>query len=412
MNYTKHVLVLFLVLIAFSAFAHAQAITISSYNVDPSPVIPGQNFTLYAYVYNNTAISARDVVFTLELGKDASDTSFPFSIEPTDTLTRELGTIPPYTIVLVKYVIRVDSAALNGSYPLQLKAGERDKPSGILTASIQVLARNPILSIIQLTPFQVGVGETQTLELIVKNTGSSRATDIVVSLKEDRTVTSAGAVVERDIIPLGASSFYVSGISPGETAAISIPILVNPAASSKPYFVPITLDFYDENKTQFTSTDYLGLKVVGQPSLGLIVADIEPLLVPGKNSRLTIDLFNNGLGPAKFVQAKVSSNFFSIPTNEFFIGTVESDDFDSLVLDGTVASNTIPGEYPVNVFISYKNEFGEVTDMNRMVNVRVYAASEVPSANGKEDFPIWIIVIVVIALGYWWFKLRKPKNGK
>lgn len=407
----KQLLVLVLAVIAFSAFAQAIP-TISSYNVEPSPVIPGQNFTLYAYVYNGTATPATDVVFSLELGRDASDTSFPFSIEPTDTLTRNLGTIPPFTTVQVKYIIRVDPAALNGSYPMQLRVGEAGQPGGTLEATIQVLARNPVLSIIELTPSQIGVGETATLNLSLKNTGSSRATDVIVSLREDRTVTSGGAVIERDIVPLGASSQFIASLMPGETSMISIPVLVNPSATSRPYFIPVTLDFYDENKTQYTTTEYLGLKVVGQPSLGLIVADAEPLLTPGKMSRLTIDLFNNGLGPAKFVQARVSSNFFSIPTNEFFIGTIESDDFDSLVLDGVVAANTTAGDHPVNVMITYKNEFGETTVVDEIVNVHVYNASEVPSANGGNDFPLWIIVIVVLAAGYWWFKVRKPKNGK
>jgi hypothetical protein len=404
-------LILLFGLLVLFPLVHAQVVTVASYNVDPSPVIPGQTFTLYAYVYNNNGVFAKNVVFTLELGEGTGDTSFPFSIEPTDTLTRSLGGIPAYTTVQVQYKIQVSPDALDGAYTLNLKAAEQGKSGGILPVSIQVLSRKPILSIIQSIPTIVGTGQMDSIQLTIKNTGSSPAVDVLVSLKEDRTVTSTGTIVERDIVPLGASSQYIAQLGVNNTTVVNVPILVNPSATSKPYFVPVTLTYYDENKTSYSTTDYVGLKVVGGPNLEAIAADAEPLLVPGKPSRLTIDLFNNGLGPAKFVQARVQSDFFSIPTQDFFIGTIESDDFDSLVLDGVVSPSVAPGEYLVNVSLFYKNEFGDVTQIGKSVNVRVYSPSEVPSSNGENGFPLWIIAIVILGIGYWWFRLRKPTNG-
>ena len=124
------------------------------------------------------------------------------------------------------------------------------------------------------------------------------------------------------------------------------------------------------------------------------------------------DLFNNGLGPAKFVRATVSSDFFSLPTRDFFIGTIESDDFDSLLLDGTVSSSVAPGEYPIDVVVGYKNEFGDPVSLTETVNVRVYAPGEVPSSSGEGGFPWWLVLLVIVGAGYWWFRMRKPKGGK
>ncbi|MFH0969885.1 MAG: hypothetical protein V1776_00270 [Candidatus Diapherotrites archaeon] len=407
----KYIVLAILAFCMLAGLAHAQLVTVSSYNIDPSPTIPGQTFTLYAYVYNSSPISAIDTVFTLELGSDTTDSSFPFSIEPTDTLTRSLGTVLGFSTVLVKYQIQVDPAALDGQYTINLKASSQNQSGGVLPIVINIVARKPILSIIQSSPTQVEIGHTDSLQLTLKNTGSSTATNILVSLQEDRTVTSTGAVVERDIVPLGASTQFVSSLGVGSTTIVNVPILVNPSASSKPYYVPVTIEYYDENKSLYTETSYLGLKVVGSPNLEAIVADAEPLLVPGGKSRLTIDLFNNGLGPAKFVQAQVDAGFFSIPSDAFFIGTIESDDFDSLLLDGIVSSSVSPGEYPVDVHIQYKNEFGDSFSFTKVVNVRVYSPGDVPSANGDNGFPIWIFLIVIVGIGYWWFKIRKKKNG-
>ncbi|MEK6821389.1 MAG: hypothetical protein AABY11_03250, partial [archaeon] len=246
----KHYILFLFAVLALAATVHAQVPTVTSYNVEPSPVIPGSTFTLYAYVLNNTSLPIDDAIFTLQLGEDSFDTSFPFSIEPTDSLVRSLGVIPPFATIQVKYQIRVDPSALDGSYTLRLFTSSGSSAGDVLDVPIQIFSRKPVLSIISATPSEVSVGATTTLSLMLKNTGTSPATNLLISIKEDRTVTAGGAVVERDIVPLGASAQYLANLGPGDTATIMMPILVNPSATSKPYFVPITIDFYDENQTQ------------------------------------------------------------------------------------------------------------------------------------------------------------------
>lgn len=400
-----------LMIMGLALTVHAQGVSVSSYNVDPSPVIPGQTFTLYGYVYNNTGVPAQNVQFELQLGADVTDTSFPFSIEPTDSLVRNIGTIAPYQTAQVKYQIRVDPSAFEGAYTINLRAFSPNDAGAILPVTINVKIRKPVLSIVNSTPTEVGIGNSSVLNVTIRNTGSSSAQNILLRLKEDRTVTSTGVVVERGIIPLGASSTYLDELAVGGVASFSIPILVDPAAISKPYFVPVTLEYYDSNKTLYTSTDYIGLKVSGEPELGLLLSETTPLPSPGKESRIVLDIFNTGLGPAKFITASVDADFLSFSPTQSFIGTIESDDFDSIILDAVVLPSTQSGEHMVNVTLSYKNEFGDPAIFTQAVPIRVYNASEIPNGNGGFDFT-WIILLALIGGGYWWFKLRKPKNGK
>ncbi len=409
----KKVFLVSIFLALFAVSVYAQTVQVDSISADPSPVIPGQTFTLYAYLTNVSSIPAKGVQATLVLGQDSTDTSFPFSIEPTDTLTRELGTVPGFATVQVKYQIQVDSQALDGIYPIVLNVTDSvGSGGGTLTYNVNVVSRKPILSIIQATPTFVKAGETVTIQLTYKNTGSSPAFDILAGLTEDRTVTSGGVIVERNIIPLGAAFAYASTLGVGDTTTISIPLLINPASESKPTFVPITLTYYDSNKTQYTSTDFIGLKVSAEPILNVLTAEAEPLLVPGKLSRLAIDVYNVGLGPAKFVTASVQVDFLAAPQKQFFIGTIESDDFDTLFLDGVVSSSISPGDHPVTVTITAKNEYGDPITVTQILNAKVYSSSAA-NGNGSEGFPLWIIVLVLVVIGYWWFKMRKPKaTGK
>ncbi len=398
-----------LFLFVLSISVHAQAMQVDSISIDPSVVAPGQTFTLIAYVTNATATTSQGVQAVLDLREDATDTEFPFSIEPTDSLTRSLGTVPGFSTIQVKYQIRVDSSALDGTYPVTLRVKDSSGIGGTLTFPVEISGRQPILTIIEATPSLVKSGDTVSMQVTLKNTGSSPAFDIRVSLKEDRTVTSTGAVVERTILPLGAASAYASQLAPGSFTVLNIPILISPTAESKPTFVPVTLDYTDSAKTEYTSTDYIGLKVTSEPILDAIVADAEPVLVPGSTSKLTIDLFNQGLGPAKFVTVSVSSSFFTAPQTEFFIGTIESDDFDSVILDASIIPGTALGENSFVVKVSATNEYGDPISFTKTLSTSVYGS--VPNGNGG-DSPLGIIfVLALIGFGVWWFRFRKPKNG-
>lgn len=407
-----HILLITLAILAFSGFAHAQGVSISSYNVDPSPVSPGQSFTLYAYVNNNTPTPVSNVVFTLDLSATSEDTSFPFSLEPTDTLTRNLGTIPAFTTVQVQYTVLVSPEALDGAYTLRLFAMPEGSSAGAtLDAVVNIVSRAPVISITQSSPTTAQIGETLSLQLTIKNTGSSRAHDIQVGLAEDRTVTTGGTVIERDIVPLGASVVFVPSLDAGQTTTVTLPVQVNPSASSRAYFIPIDVTFFDSADAANTITTTIGLKVAGDPQLDTYVSESDPLAQPGHMARVTIDLFNTGLGPAKFVTVTFpSSDVVSMSQSQYFIGTIESDDFDSVVADATFA-NVSPGMHSFPIQIAYKNEFGESKTLSKNVDIRVYSSSEVSSTTGGDSPVPLVLAILVIGGLIWWFRFRKPKNG-
>ncbi len=406
----KHILLLLVALTLFLSTAHALQVT--SYNVEPSPVLPGQTFTLYAYVYNETTSVAKDAQFILILGKNSQDTAYPFSIEPTDSIVRNLGNIPAFTTVQVQYQVTVNPSATDGIYTIQLLADSASGGGGKLEVPILIFTRTPVLTIVQSSPSTALVGETVNLQLTLKNMGVSPAYDIVVSLAEDRTVTSTGVVVERSIVPLGSASTFVGDLTIGDTKTITVPVSISPTATSKAYFVPVTIDYYDSNHSVYSSTDYIGLKVSGEPELNAYPSDATPLPQAGKASRLSIDIFNTGLGPAKFVTASVSSDVFTSNQSDYFIGTIESDDFDTIIIDSLVSSSVSPGMYPVSVIINYKNEYGDVQSFTKEVQMKVYSSGEANGGNGDSSPLPLIVGILVVAGLIWWFRFRKPANGK
>ncbi|QQR92787.1 MAG: hypothetical protein IPJ89_00900 [Candidatus Iainarchaeum archaeon] len=405
-------LLVFLGVLFFAVAVHAQSLTVSSVNIDPSPAVPGSYVTITAFIANSSQLPVPNAQAVLTLRGDGAATDFPFSLDPQDSPVRDLGTVPGFQTVTVKYNVQVDAAALDGAYPVSIQVGPAGKPGGKLEFVINVIARQPILAVVSSTPTSVGVGQSSELSLQVKNIGSSTAQDVTIGVGEDRTVTSTGAVVERDIFPLGAAFAYLPRLSPGEMVMIHLPILVNPSATSKPYFVPITMSFYDSNKTNYASTDYVGLKVVAEAQLGVSVSKYDTAPTPGNAAAITIDMFNTGLGAAKLLEVHAEADWMDLSKKDFFIGTIESDDFDSITLEGKVSPDASPGLHDAVITLVFQNAFGDEQTVERTVPVRVFSPSELAQQNG-DGFPLpLVIAVIVIIVGVWYFRFRKPTNGK
>ena len=108
----------------------------------------------------------------------------------------------------------------------------------------------------------------------------------------------------------------------------------------------------------------------------------------------------------------MSSDVFVSSQSDYFIGTIESDDFDTIVIDSIVSSSASPGIHPLSVTVNYKNEYGDVQSFTKELQMKVYSSSEANSGNG-DSFPLPLIVGILVVGGLiWWFRFRKQGNGK
>lgn len=409
----KLVFSLSLLLLFFSGPVWAADLQITSVDYNPAPAVPGSYFTLYAHVYNNSLFDAKDVVFQLKLFAENYDTPYPFSLEPSDSGLRALGTIKAYQSAVVQFKVQADPNALDGVYSITLEVGETGKTGGFISKfPIHVLKRKPQISIVGMTPTQAFVGKTVLLELTLENIGLSPAENISIGIDEERTVTTSGAVVERSIVPLGAARVSTPSLPPGESVTLSLPVLVNPSAIPKAYFIPVTLEFYDENKTKYTETPFIGLQVLNEPSLGALVSSAEPLPSPGSKTELTLDVYNNGTGSARYLIVRVESAALEFSQSEYFIGSLEADDFDSIALNARVKGGTALGAHAIEVEFEFKDEYGERFSVKKSVPFTVYSTQEAAKQNGSETPWVLYLVAVVLIAGAWfaWTRRRKAKN--
>ena len=291
-----------------------------------------------------------------------------------------------------------------------MEAGDNGKVKTGSPFNVRVVNRRPVVKIVSATPTTAVIGETAGLQLTLKNIGSSMAKSVSIALSEDRTVTTSGVVVERSLVPLGASVAQLESLDVGETANVSAQVVVNPGTLPKAYYLPLKLEYFDSNKTQYSSTESIGLKVSGKIEPGAS-AENGALFYPGSSSELTVDVYNRGNEDAKYLLVKAAADFMQLEQEEFFIGSLEPDDFDSITIKGRVSANAAPGEHLVRLVFSFKDSFENPGEVARELPVVVRSIEEVEQ-NGNNYQPALYAVAGLLALAVLWRVFGGGKGKK
>src|SRR3989338_7398219 len=375
----------------FIQTAFAGQLLIGSVNYNPIPAQAGENLFFWARIDNNINADAKDAMLKISL-------SYPLSLEPGKSNTVELGDLSAWQSSTVSFNLRVAPEALDGNYDVVLSTSESAGIGFSKTVNVKVLRRSPKIELIESTLSRAEPGQEITTNLILKNIGFGKAQNIIVKLEEDRTVTTTGIVVERKVKPVGSATLYVKELSPGETAVVPLTLGIDADAAIQTYMVPLKIYYADSTgkDINFTSTS-IGLTVIGAQKLDAVAGHLEPIAYPGAESEISIDLFNTGVGSARFVVAELQAEFAEIESSKVFIGTLEADGFDSFKTKLRIAGNAAPGTQPITLKLTYVDESNETRVEAITLNVRVYSIQEAQSISGAQP-SIWFYIALLLAL--------------
>ena len=412
MNKNK-ISIIFGIFFAITLLQSVQAanVDIQAFNYSPSPAFPGQNIQVTATLTNNSIIDAENVVFRLVLSDEnnARYADFPFILHDENAF-KSIGTIKPKESAVVQFSVGVSPEALNGNYTISMMAGDLGVLNRTKKFTINILSRKPRIELIESSSSSISPGEEKTIELKVKNVGSSKALNILVGIEEDRTVTSGGIVVERSIYPIGNAFYYIDSLSPNEEKSVSLKLSADSGAESRTYTVPIKLQWQDENRSDSSLTRFIGLRVVGEPLFDIIIDEVEPLAFAGGTSGVTFNLFNAGVAEAQNIVIELSTNAGIIEKNKVFIGALEADDSDSFKTSIELSKDLQPGEYPITAKISYKNAALEPRELLKTVNLRVVSQEQAKSGTENGLLNVGIGIVILAVVGYYFYRRRKNQN--
>ncbi|PIN98167.1 MAG: hypothetical protein COT90_05570 [Candidatus Diapherotrites archaeon CG10_big_fil_rev_8_21_14_0_10_31_34] len=395
--------VFFLAVLLFAATVNAVNLDINSVTYSPSPGVPGQYVDLWVVVKNTSGAESGNVDFILDL-------DYPFSLDPGILAEKNLGKIRGNDSILVKLKVRIDSEALNGTYTVRMRTVEEGTSSKSTPYNIDVKRISPQIEIISAEPVEIASGQVTGINLNLKNIGSGKALDVLVGSIEDRTVTSTGVVVEREIKQLGSSFVYLNELTQGQEETVVIILGVNPEADQQTYMMPITIKFKDEELTEYSSTKYIGIKVTQNAEMDSVISGYSVKPFSGGTTEITFDLFNVGAGDAKSLVVELSTEAGVFDNTKQFIGTMSADDFDSFKAEIKLNNDLQKGEYPVTVAMKYKDQYGAEEIAVKTLMLKVYDITEIST----EEFNIWFYIVVLIVLffvGRFLYKKFIKKNN-
>lgn len=353
------------------------------YSMEPAVLMPGDTGTITISIEN----MAEGEVYVQEDDKTFDMNAYIASIslggnDDIDILNNEhtdIGLLGPRDTIKLAFNIRARETAENGVHFLNMElVGGSDMYD--LNYNIPVKIDNRSLKLIMATMPTTVMNEISTIEIDIINTRPNEITNVIIK-------------PEGEDVSFNPAEVFVGNIPAGNKSTVVI-TLNTMASSGGMKNISFTASFFNGDNYHVSENEEAEINVVGQSSL--IFTSIEVTKI-GNRYSLVGDINNFGTTDAKNVLVSVveSEDIKPLqPYANYFVGTLEADDFSSFELSARILSSDVK-EIPILIeFRDTDNVYSSVTGY-----IDLESASAAPG--GEQETPIWIwgfIAIITIAV--------------
>ena len=242
-------------------------------------------------------------------------------------------------------------------------------------------------------------GEEGVINFEVENNLNQDAEDVSVSIN----------LANLPFVSIGGSQESVEEINTDDEEDFSFRIKAANDISPGDYSIPYSIEFKLNDELQ-KREGTIGVSVAGETKLDYTISTENPVV--GQQGKITLKIINKEFGDAKFVLVKVfPDGFTTLSDTQEYIGTIDSDDFESVAFDVVFKS-------PNPIFtarVEYKDfsnkDIAETIDLPIVVYSREKA---IELGIIKQNNTILYILIAVTAILLWllWRTLRKRARLK
>ncbi len=244
----------------------------------------------------------------------------------------------------------------------------------------------PKISVINGPVYDVDAGKNNEVKIVVKNLSSAGAKSVVVLPKINE-------IQDNPLkISLNPSDANFSVLQPNASKTLTFNVDVDKAAEAKTYSVDVKFSCFNQAGVSFdtTSTIYFKVKnLLGESSLSIEKITVDPdNLEVGGSARLNIavknkgsqNLYNTEVSLSDLDSAGVSAKGMSIKN----LGSLQGGIGQTVTFDILANSALSPGNYPVTINISAKDENGR----EQTATQKFYVAVGGSSSGKKSDLEI------------------------
>ncbi len=213
---------------------------------------------------------------------------------------------------------------------------------------------------------------------------------------------------ENNIIPIGSSEAFVNKLKENDDEMFAFKFRVANNLPAGTYSISYSIR-YEEDNDERKQSGTIGIVVSAEPELE-IVAEIQNPII-GQTGKLNIRVVNKGLADARFVSLSVESEDITILSEKSeYIGTIESDDFESTSFD--VAYNKKLSRILVNV--EYKDFDNNKQTMSTSIPLRAYTRNEAIERGilAKSNTTFYVVSIVILLIVWVLFRFIRKRRKR
>ena len=392
-----------IILLILSTTTLAATPQITQLNYDPSPAVPGSTITVLVQIENTDNTTQKDIAVGLI-------DEYPFTI--VEDKEYSIGDMLGHSKALKQFKVLVSPDSENKTYNIKTSIKSANEPAILTSFSIVVSGNAPAIKITNVSDTQLIPGQSKEITFELQNVGTSTAYDVVAELREDRTVTTTGVVIEREITPLGSAVGHIDKLGPKEKATVTINMSVSRDAQLKNYVLPAVISYRTPAGTRTSETTYMGFKVAGFVMIDAAIKD-KTNFVAGQTSEVNIELFNKGVGKAEFTIVEISTDFGTVDRLKEFIGALEPNDVDSFKTSINIDPNSPTKNGNIILTISYEDTDATIKTNIITLPVRVYSTADGASVNQASPIlGIIGVIILIVVIFVIWKTYKKLKHHK
>ena len=344
----------------------------------------GEEGNLIIPIQNSRDGEARNINVSLLIDDVAK---FPFELEKM-SLQTGMSSIGGYrTESAIFFGIKVAKAAESKVYPIGVKIdytsqnGNEGQSSGTIYVKIENEQKTPglILAGIQMENEQIDSGESQTIELKIKNDGHLTARDIDIKLAG---FTANGLRLDQPL-----DTFHLKEFKGQEFKYIPFKIYADPSMESGTYPLDLVMKYKDEFNKDYSKEEKLYLTVEGSGPEGKNKKATPRLIINnyfyGGEYAVAGEVFSLSMSLLNTSQVKMLNNIkLSLSSEENIFSPVNSSN--SIFIDSIPAAGSITQSielkpkvdvanktYNITVDIEYEDEKGNKYTAKELIGIPV-----------------------------------------
>ncbi|MCA9496964.1 MAG: hypothetical protein KC589_08510, partial [Nanoarchaeota archaeon] len=366
-------------------------------NQNPDPVSPGNFVELNVKVAN----SGDQAIKNLKIKFIENEN---FKIVQGKQKEKELGIIPAYSSLegsnsytIAKFLVQISDKTPIGENPVKFQV-ESELGIKNYEFDLSVLDENPIIQVNKFEIETVEAGKTAKLNVEIENINSIPLSNIVLNLDLDAVEDSILSVVT------GSNQKVINNLEAREKANVEFELSIDPQAKSKPYLLPLTVNFEDSFDNSFTNKISGSVKVFSSPII-LVKLDSQDIYTTG-NGKATLAISNPGTSTIKGVQIEIlKSDDYEVLEGDFqYIGDLNPDDFQTSQVKIHIKN---PNSATLKAKVTYLDSYNKETEKMINIPLKIYNEEELKSYgivaggnSGGAGAGTYILALILIIVAF------------